>query len=369
MESAQNTVPPAFWGIVVFIFGAIWGSFVNVCIWRMPRDQSVVSPGSHCGSCNTPIPWYHNIPLVSYLVLGGKCQKCGATFSFRYWLVEFLNAALWLMVWRNFQPSHGWLVVAAYCVLISMLLVGTFIDFEFYIIPDRITLGSVVVGLVFSVIAPGLHETTTRVESVVQSVLGIVAGGLSLLVIVELGKMAFGRLKIPLNAGTTVEIAENKIRFPEHEIHWEEIFFRSSDRIRFRATTMKFQDKAFENVDVAVSETHIDVSGQLYEQSQIGKIEATTDLLVIPREAMGLGDVKLMAGIGAFVGWKATFFILMASALLGSIVGMVLVILRMREMQGRIPYGPYIALATLIWIFAGQDILAWYWGLTGPPLE
>ena len=362
----QQAVPPWFWGVVVFIFGACWGSFLNVCIWRMPRDQSIISPGSHCGSCNTPIPWYHNIPLVSFFALGGQCHKCGAKFSFRYWLVEFLNAAFWLLVWRQFQYDRGWLVVIAYCMLISMLLVGTFIDFEFYIIPDRITLGSVLIGFLFSMGVPALHQVGLHWQSTVQSFLGIVAGGLSLLMIVEFGKLAFGRLKMPLPPGTRLTIADNKLTIPDDEIHWEEVFFRSSDRIRFHAATLKFQDKTFENVDVRVSETEIEIGEQKFLQSETGKLEAITDLLIIPREAMGLGDVKLMAGIGAFVGWKPIFFILMASALLGSIVGVALVILRMRELQGKIPYGPYIALATVIWLFLGPDILHWYWGLTEP---
>src|ERR1041385_5838957 len=140
MQLLQNAaayldkVPHSFWGIVVFVYGAVCGSFLNVCIWRMPRDQSVIRPGSHCGSCNTPIPWYDNLPLISYFLLGGQCRKCGARFSFRYWLVEFLNAALWMLVWRQIQPSRGWLVMIAYCVLISILLVGTVIDFELSIL-------------------------------------------------------------------------------------------------------------------------------------------------------------------------------------------------------------------------------------------
>lgn len=365
MESIQ-AMPTWFWGIVVFVLGACWGSFLNVCIWRMPRDQSVISPPSHCGSCDTLIPWYHNIPLVSYLVLGGRCHSCGAPFSFRYWLVEFLNAALWLLVWRQFHHDHGWIVVIAYCVLISMLLVGTFIDFEFYIIPDRITLGSVLVGFVLSCIAPSLHGVDTHVESAIQSVLGILAGGLSLLAIVEAGKLAFGRLKVPLEAGTPVEIADNRIKFGKDEIHFEEIFFRSSDRIRFRADTVKFGDKSFENAEVCVSDDTIEINEEKFNLAEVGKIEATTELLIIPREAMGMGDVKLMAGIGAFVGWKPIFFILMASALLGSIVGVALVILRMRELQGKMPYGPYLALAAMLWIFVGPDIVAWYWSLSEP---
>ena len=366
MQSAFHLVPAWFWGSAVFLFGAVWGSFLNVCIWRMPRDESVITPGSHCGSCQAPIPWYDNIPLISYFVRGGKCRKCGASFSFRYWLVEFLNAALWLLVWSHFHADRGWPVVLSYCLLISMLLIGTFIDFEFYIIPDRITLGLVVTGFLLSILFPSLQGATSRVEAAARSFLGILAGALSLLLIVEMGKLFFGRLKIQFDQATEIEITTDKLVFPEHEVHWDEIFFRRSDRIRFQAKSLTWKGQTFENVPVKISETHIEVNDQKYLLSDTGKIVATTDALEIPREAMGLGDVKLMAGIGAFVGWKAIVFILMASALVGSVVGITLVILRMRELQGKIPYGPYIALAAVAWLFVGQDIVNWYWNLTTP---
>lgn len=363
----QNAgVPDWFWGVVVFVFGACWGSFLNVCIWRMPRDQSLVTPGSRCGSCGTPIPWYHNIPLVSYFLLGGKCHQCGAAFAFRYWLVEFLNAVMWLLVWRQFVHERGWIVVVAYCILISMLIVGTFIDFEFYIIPDRITLGSVLLGFLFSVVFPVLHQAESHWDSARISFFGILAGGGSLWLIVEAGKLAFGRLKIPLAPGSPVVIEDGKIRFEEDEVPWDDLFFRASDRIRFRAATLKFQDKSFENAEVSVSEDKIEVNGTSHELAAVGRVEATTDLLILPREAMGFGDVKLMAGIGAFLGWRSIFFILMASAMVGSMVGLALVVLRKREMQGKIPYGPYIALAAVLWIFVGPFVVGWYWGLSEP---
>jgi leader peptidase (prepilin peptidase)/N-methyltransferase len=189
-------------------------------------------------------------------------------------------------------------------------------------------------------------------------------GGGSLWFIVEMGKLAFGRFKMPLEPGTQVAIEPTRLKLPNEEIPYEEVFYRRSDRIRFHAKTLQLGDKSFENVDVSISVSHLAVAGQEHALADLNNCVATSELLVIPREAMGFGDVKLMAGIGAFVGWTPIFFILMTSALLGSVVGLALVVLRMRELQGRIPYGPYIALAAVIWLFLGPDILNWYWSLS-----
>ncbi len=346
--------------LVVFVLGAVVGSFLNVCIHRLPRGTSIVSPPSHCPQCNTPIPWYHNIPLVSYFLLKGRCRSCGAPFAFRYWVVEFLNALLWLLIWQRFQADHNLAVVAAYWVLTSMLLVGTFIDFEFYIIPDRITLGSVVIGFILSLVAPALHQTSSHAVAALRSFVGILVGGLVLLLVAELGKLAFGRRKVALAPGSVVEIEESKIKFQDEELRWEDVFARASDRIHFHAASLRFLDQSFENVEVRISEGHIKINDMDYDLGQVGKIEAVTESLVIPREAMGMGDVKLLAGIGAFLGWKGTLFSVFSSSIVGGIVSVLLILLNKKDWQSRIPYGPYIALGALIWLFGGRELVDWY---------
>src|SRR4030095_2442197 len=149
-------VPFHFWSAVFFVFGTIVGSFLNVCIHRMPRGVSVISPPSHCPHCGYSIPWYLNIPLVTWLYLRGKCANCGAPISIRYFLVELLTGLLFLAAWLAFGHRSVWVAVA-YCVLLAGFIAATFIHFEHLIIPDEITIGGMAAGFLFAAIAPGLH--------------------------------------------------------------------------------------------------------------------------------------------------------------------------------------------------------------------
>jgi leader peptidase (prepilin peptidase) / N-methyltransferase len=340
----------------VFLFGAAVGSFLNVCIYRMPLGKSVVSPPSACPSCGKHIRWFDNIPLFSYWLLRGRCRHCGAPFSSRYFLVELLTAGLFLTVWLIFC---GWLA-PIYWVLVGGLIVATFIDFEHFIIPNEITYGGVVVGLVCSVVFPPLMGAQTMGQGALWSVVGILVGGLSLFLVVEIGKFFLGKRKVPLPPDTKVVIEDEAITFGDERIPWLDMFYRDSDRIEVHATTLKFGEQSFENVTAVVSETKLMVNDQQYELAAIGKIEATTELVVIPREAMGLGDVKLLAAIGAFLGWKATLFTVFLSSMLGGVIGLLLIVTGRTDWQSRIPYGPYIVAGALTWLFFGQSVLHWY---------
>lgn len=250
---------PVQFYIFAFLFGAVVGSFLNVCICRLPEERSVVSPPSACPSCGVDIRWYDNIPILSYLVLRGQCRSCKASISWRYPLVEALNGLLTLALFVRFGPSLTFLALFLFC---SALVAITFIDFDHQIIPDVISLPGIVVGFVFSFFLPWLGWQS--------SLVGIVAGGGVLWLIIEL----YYRLR--------------------------------------------------------------------------------------KEEGMGGGDVKLLAMIGAFLGWRAVLFTLFAASLVGSVVGVSLMYLQKKDGKLAIPFGPYLAFGAVLYIFYGKQIIFWY---------
>ena len=134
-------------GIFIFIIGAMTGSFLNVCIVRLPLEKSVVFPGSHCVACRAPIQWYDNIPLISWFVLGGRCRACKEKISFRYWFVELLTGLTFLFLYRHYgiQP-----ILWPYLVMVSGFIVAIFVDFKHRIIPDEVSIGGMIAGVAFS---------------------------------------------------------------------------------------------------------------------------------------------------------------------------------------------------------------------------
>ena len=180
-------------------FGACVGSFLNVCIYRIPRDESVVKPRSHCPHCGAMIPWHLNIPVASWLFLRGKCAACKGPISFRYTLVELLTALLFLAVfmkWAAPQAVHMLpiphpLIIPVYWVLVAGLILGTFVDFEHYIIPDSVTIGGMAVGPIFSALVPSLHSQEVWWRGLATSGLGLVVGFGVLYAVAWIGEKAF----------------------------------------------------------------------------------------------------------------------------------------------------------------------------------
>lgn len=273
MPTWELTLDEARCLVMVFagMMGACFGSFLSVCIWRIPRGESIVLPRSHCPNCNKLIPWYHNIPVLSWLALGGKCASCKTKISPRYLLLELLTAGLFLAAaWRFCEDP---LVMLLMWLVVFGLELGTFIDLDWYILPDRVTIGGMVVGVAASAFLPQLHGENTWLGGLVWSGIGLAAG-----------------------------------------------------------------------------------FGVLYLVSVVGKA-------VYKKEAMGFGDVKLMGAVGAFFGWQAVVFTLFVSSLLGSLVGIGLIVAKKRDLQGKIPYGPFIAAAAILWMLAGHGLARWYLAL------
>lgn len=362
-QNSWAAVPFHFWSVVYFVFGSIVGSFLNVCIHRMPRGESVVSPPSHCPHCGYSIPWFLNIPLVTWCWLRGKCANCRAPISGRYLCVELLTGLAFLGCWL----AHGrvWdiqfvLLAAAYCVLLAGLIAATFIDFEHFIIPDEITLGGIVVGFLISAAVPTLHGVVSSTKAMEQSALGIAVGAGLIYAILRVGKLLFGRYRVQLPEGSEITFSETSLHLPEETVAFEEVFYRNSDTIRFHAVRIEMIDRCYRDVDVRLSPKKLRVGDDVFDPETVPHLEAETDEITLPREAMGLGDVKFMAAIGAFLGWQAVVFSLMASSIIGSAVGIGLVVFRRRDWSSRIPYGPYIALAAALWVYGHRAFIRWW---------
>ena len=247
--------------IAVFIFGSIAGSFLNVCIYRLPKGKSVIVPGSHCPNCTAAIHWHDNIPILSYIFLGGRARCCKAKISSRYFMVEILTASAFLISFSVFGLTPKFF---AYAVMVSGLIVATFVDFEIQEIPDEVSIGGLAIGLILAVAFPSILSETTRLNGFLNSFLGALAGG-----------------------------------------------------------------------------------GMIYAMGILGEF-------AFKREAMGGGDVKLLAMIGAFIGWKLVVLTFFMAPLFGGVVG---IILKIRYGRDIIPYGPYLSLAAICSIFFGERII------------
>lgn len=347
-------VPFHFWSAVLFAFGCMVGSFLNVCIHRLPLDQSVVSPPSHCPHCKYSIPWYLNVPLVTWLWLRGRCANCRAPISVRYFVIELLTGAFFLLAWLRFGGESP-LLALVYCLVLAGFIVGTATDFEHLIIPDEVTKGGMVAGVICSFLVPALHETTSIVESLKASFIGLAVGGGVLWAILNAGKLAFGRRKINIPTGSRIIFGEEGLHLPEETIPYEDIFYRESDTIRLHTARLELADRCYPDATIEVSllKHVLKINDEQLNPEEVPYMALEADSITLPREAMGLGDVKLMAAIGAFTGWEGVLFTLTVSSMLGAIVGLALKL-------KRLAYVPYIAAAATIWIFFGRHLLhAW----------
>jgi len=354
-------VPFHFWSLTVFAFGCMVGSFLNVCIHRMPRGLSVISPPSHCPECGYSIPWYLNIPLVTWLSLRGKCANCQAPIAVRYFLVELLTGVAFLGAWLAAGRQSPWLALA-YCLVLAGFIAATFIDFEHYIIPDEITIGGMVAGALCSMAVPALHNTPSPAVALLRSLIGMAVGAGIVYLVLRAGKLFFGRQNIELPPDTKIIFTETAVVLPDQEIPFEELFYRKSDSIVIEAKTVELIDRCYWNVRVRLLPDKLHVGDETLDPETVPRMEVVGDRIVLPREAMGFGDVKFMGAIGAFLGWQSAVFSLMFSSIIGAAVGLTLIALRKQEWSSRLPYGPYIALAAVIWIFAGHRLTAWWFG-------
>ncbi len=354
-------------GAFAFVIGAAVGSFLNVCIYRWPVDLSINRPRrSFCPNCKQPIPWQQNLPLISWIVLRGRCANCGAKISFRYFAVELVTALLFLAIWESFP----WQVAIAYWVFVSFLIIGTFIDFEHFIIPDRVTIGGVIAGVAFSVTVPALMGTDSRLAAGVRSFLAAALGYVILWIVLEAGKIAFGRKRIRFEAPTLFTWAKRgddaDFVVGTEESLWSDYFAREKDRLLLICEEVRIDHHTYGNVTLDFRYDRVTAEGHVTMLNDVTHISGVARELVIPREAMGRGDLKFLAAIGAFLGWRAVLFSLFAGSLLGSIVGLITLVVGKPVWSAKLPFGPYLAFGAVTWTFFGTFFLRWYGTLLSP---
>jgi leader peptidase (prepilin peptidase)/N-methyltransferase len=349
------------------IIGAAVGSFLNVCIYRLPVALSINKPRrSFCPACKTPIPWHQNVPLISWLLLRGRCANCGSKIVFRYFAVELLTALLFLAIWQSFP----WQQAIAYWVFVSFLIVGTFIDFEHFIIPDVVTIGGVIAGVLASVTVPALMDTNSHLAAAVRAILAAALGYVILLIVLEAGKIAFGRKRIRFDAPTpftwTKREDDADLVVGSEQSLWSDHFAREKDRLLLDCDAVKIDNHSYTGVTLDFRYDRVTVEGQQFLLDHVTQISGVARGLLIPREAMGRGDLKFLAAIGAFLGWRAVLFSLFAGSLLGSIIGLVTLVVGKRVWSAKLPFGPYLAFGAVSWMFFGEIFLRWYGGLINP---
>ena len=245
--------------IIMALLGSVVGSFLNVCIVRIPSGESVVFPGSHCPECRNPIPFYHNIPVFSYLILRGRCKYCGVKISPQYLLTEILTPMIMILLFLRFGLSLVFVMASFFS---CALIVITFIDLKHKIIPDIISLPGIAICFASSFIVPW----ATPVDSIV----GILVGG---------------------------------------GVLW---FFAAGYK------------------------------------------------LLAKKDGMGGGDIKLLAMIGAFLGWKGVLLSLMIGSCAGSFVGIFLMLLKGRDLKYAVPFGPFLSMGALCALLYGGELIRMY---------
>lgn len=344
-----------------FIFGAVVGSFLNVCIYRLPRDLSVNEPRrSFCPHCKTTIPWHQNLPILSWLWLRGRCASCGAPISPLYIFVEILTGCAFLALWWKF----GLPLAPAYALFAALLIVATFIDFEHYIIPDEITIGGTIAGILLSAALPGLMGASIWWHGALLSLAAAVAGYGALWLVVEGGKLAFGRKRIvpgkPEPFRFEPDDENSRLVIGDEIWTWEEIFSRPSDVLVIECREAELNGVPLRDKPVRVYYNRVVADGKETLLEDVHQFTGVLVAIVIPREAMGLGDVKFLACIGAFLGWQAVVFTIAMSSVIGAAAGGGMLLATRGRAGGKIPYGPYLALGAALWLACGPGLVSWY---------
>ena len=360
-------MPPLAYLACVALAGLVLGSFAGCCIYRLPREISLWKPArSFCPQCGTQLRAVDNIPVVSWLVSRGRCSRCGRPISIQYLLVELFTPALFVA----FALRVNWPTVIADIVLALVLLVATFVDLEFLLIPDEITFFGIGAGLLLSFLLPSLHHVSSGLTSAGLGLAGCLLGGSILYLVSEGGKLLFGRYKIlpasPVRFSFENGETENpRILLDGEPFEWTTHFLRSKDKILVRATEVTINGEKCQNLDLRFFHDRLKTVRHDIPLEEIRELSGRTSHAEFPREAMGLGDVKLIAAIGAFIGWQGVLFTIPIAALLGCTFGLVAILLRHKSLSVRVPFGPFLSAGAVLWILCGTELVRVYEHIMG----
>ncbi|MFO7822234.1 MAG: prepilin peptidase [Lentisphaeria bacterium] len=384
----------------VFVFGACVGSFLNVVVCRLPHGESLLSPPSHCPECNARIRAADNIPVISWLLLRGRCRYCGKKISIRYPLVEFGVGLLFLAVWFrvnslgvSYTALPGWFFLAGSLVAVAIT------DVEHWLIPNKITYAGMTAAILLAAMLPagrilwgvseggGIVAVTAqngltaallpqlaaypRLIAVVDAVLSLSIAWFILAIVRQIGRLLWGRRTFCADADSTFPVDLHDGTLTVDGKDWVVpgmLLSRPSRRIKARATdvsirlssgelvrpVMEKEDAEHGNLQIGTS--FIRAGDKRFDLKSVNAMHAGVKRLQIPREVLGSGDMKLFAMIAAFTGMMAAFFTLMLSSVIGFVAGLMFQLLKNKRNDWAIPYGPYLAVGCILWLFSGPDI-------------
>ncbi|HZS03856.1 MAG TPA: prepilin peptidase [Blastocatellia bacterium] len=383
-------LPFAFYAVVAFVFGLMVGSFLNVVIWRVPRGESIAFPGSHCGSCDAPVKPYDNIPLISYAVLGGKCRACKAKISLIYPAVELLTGLLFLAVVWESGPT--WVAIAE-MIFVALMVSLTFIDAKHKLLPNVITYPAFLFGITavttlawWSVLIgtkprdPAYHRFYGFQPEIDFAFFRPSVYGALLLALAAPVFWVIDRLDDVLFGKYFEWTEDEKIEDEPPDLEKERAAQRQHDRVVYGTMILGVVLAIAWAIKGYLLSTRgatgiADIEGDAYDLAYSNLLRAWLGALVgggiiwLLRaayfyvrgfEGMGLGDVKLMAVIGAFLGWQSAILVILVGSLLGSIIGVVLARKSDEGMKTALPYGVFLGPAAVFALFFGNSLVQWY---------
>lgn len=370
---------PLFY-IATFVLGCCVGSYLNAVIYRMPRGMSTREPKrSFCPICKKSIPIFRNIPIFTWLIQRGKCAECDAPIAVRYLLVELLTGLLWLGSWWLFAvykwqteaPPTIWFPAALalfFIVIVTIFVVITFIDIEHLIIPLPLSIGGSVVAVAASMVIPQWWGGEVWYEGLKWSLFGGVMGFAALWLVVLLGKLLFGRRKIDLEEPMKWHIADSKgdsenphdnvsLVLDDEDNYWHDIFYRKSDKLLMNGVTeLEVNGEKVEQSEFYITQDSIHLEDKTIALEELKSMSGKVTSMVIPREAMGMGDVHLLGLIGLCLGYKSLLFVVLAACGFG-----ILIHIAARAGLGKqMPFGPSLILGALLWTVCGPELVDAY---------